>query len=93
MTLILLVSVSYSMVILKAHCGHFNNNLLALQHIFHLSTLNLSTLFYAHGVHLYVNSLHIKIILSNRLSPLVICSSHEAVRQPQDAVFVFPFGC
>ena len=45
------------------------------------------------AVGLYIHSLHVKVILSDRLSPFIILIGHEAIRQPQDALFVLPLGC
>lgn len=40
-----------------------------------------------------IHSLQVKVILSNRLPPLVIVRSHKAVRQPQETMFTLLLDC
>lgn len=40
-----------------------------------------------------IHSLHVKVILSNRLSSLVIFIGQKAIRKPQDTMLMLPLGC
>lgn len=40
-----------------------------------------------------IDSLQVKVILSDRLSSLIIFSRQETIRKPQDTMFMLPLGC
>lgn len=40
-----------------------------------------------------IDSLHVKVVLSNRFSPLVIFGGQEAIGEPQNSMFMFLLGC